>query len=153
MNALELKIPPVAVALLVGAAMWGLAVWVPGLAGPLPRLPAVALLLVLAGALVALLGVASFRRAKTTVNPTTPGAASALVDSGIYGYTRNPMYLGLLLVLAGWGLWLAHALALLGLPAFVVYMNRFQIAPEERALTVVFGDAFTVYRHKVRRWI
>ncbi len=153
MNALELKIPPVALALLVGAAMWGVAVWVPGLAGPLPRLPAVALLLVLAGALVALLGVASFRRAKTTVNPTTPGAASALVDSGIYRYSRNPMYLGLLLVLAGWGLWLAHALALLGLPAFVVYMNRFQIAPEERALTAVFGDAFAAYRHKVRRWI
>lgn len=153
MNALELKIPPVALALLVGAAMWGVAVWVPGLAGPLPRLPAVVLLLVLAGALVALLGVASFRRAKTTVNPTTPGAASALVDSGIYRYSRNPMYLGLLLVLAGWGLWLAHALALFGLPAFVVYMNRFQIAPEERALTAVFGDAFTAYRQKVRRWI
>lgn len=153
MNALELKIPPVALALLVGAAMWGLAVWVPGLGGPLPRLPAVALLLVLAGAFVAGLGVVSFRRAKTTVNPTTPGAASALVASGIYRYTRNPMYLGLLLVLAGWGLWLAHALALLGLPAFVVYMNRFQIAPEERALTAVFGDAFTAYRHKVRRWI
>lgn len=153
MSALELKIPPVALALLVGAAMWGAAVWVPGLAGPLPRLPAVALLLVLAGALVAVLGVASFRRAKTTVNPTTPGAASALVDSGIYRYTRNPMYLGLLLVLAGWGLWLAHALALLGLPAFVVYMNRFQIVPEERALTAVFGDAFAVYRQKVRRWI
>lgn len=153
MNALELKIPPVALALLVAAAMWGVAVWVPGLAGPLPRLPAVALLLVLAGAFVALLGVASFRRAKTTVNPTTPGAASALVDSGIYRYTRNPMYLGLLLVLAGWGLWLAHALALLGLPAFVMYMNRFQIAPEEQALTAVFGDAFAAYRHKVRRWI
>ncbi|MDG5977877.1 isoprenylcysteine carboxyl methyltransferase [Hydrogenophaga taeniospiralis CCUG 15921] len=153
MNALELKIPPVALALLVGAAMWGVAVWVPGQAGPLPRLPAVALLLVLAGALVAVLGVASFRRAKTTVNPTTPGAASALVDSGIYRYSRNPMYLGLLLVLSGWGLWLAHALALLGLPAFVVYMNRFQIAPEERALTAVFGDAFTAYRQKVRRWI
>lgn len=153
MNALELKIPPVALALLVGAAMWSVAVWVPGLAGPLPRLPAVALLLVLAGAFVALLGVASFRRAKTTVNPTTPGAASALVDSGIYRYSRNPMYLGLLLVLAGWGLWLAHALALLGLPAFVMYMNRFQIAPEERALTAVFGDAFSAYRQKVRRWI
>ncbi|MCY1553776.1 Phospholipid methyltransferase [compost metagenome] len=107
----------------------------------------------LAGAFVALFGVASFRRAKTTVNPTTPGAASALVDSGIYRYSRNPMYLGLLLVLAGWGLWLAHALALLGLPAFVVYMNRFQIAPEERALTAVFGDAFAAYRQKVRRWI
>ena len=84
--------------------------------------------------------VLSFRRAHTTVNPMQPSSASSLVTSGIYRYTRNPMYLGMLFVLVGWALYLANVLAFLFLPAFIVYMNRFQLESEECALTALFGE-------------
>jgi protein-S-isoprenylcysteine O-methyltransferase Ste14 len=82
-----------------------------------------------------------------------PAAASSLVTGGIYRWTRNPMYLGMALALAGWGLYLGNfgALALVGL--FVMYIDRYQIDPEERALTARFGDAFAAYRRRVRRWL
>jgi protein-S-isoprenylcysteine O-methyltransferase Ste14 len=69
------------------------------------------------------------------------------------GFTRNPMYLGLLFVLLGWAIFLSNLLALAGIPAFVLYMNRFQIGPEERALTARFGEDFAIYKTRVRRWI
>ncbi|WP_259394822.1 isoprenylcysteine carboxylmethyltransferase family protein [Shewanella sp. SR44-3] len=105
------------------------------------------------GIAVALAGVTSFMRANTTVNPTTPNSASSLVDSGIYRFTRNPMYLGLLSMLLGWAVFLASPLTLIGALVFVVYMNRFQIKPKESALLNVFGTAFLQYQAKVRRWL
>lgn len=153
MSALDLKVPPAAVALLTGAAMWLASSALPALAFSLPFKHSVAVLLAGAGALVAVLGVVSFRRARTTVNPLTPQAASSLVTTGIYRFSRNPMYLGMLLLLAAFAVVLANAAALLVLPFFVVYMNRFQIAPEERALSAMFGPDFTAYTQRVRRWM
>jgi protein-S-isoprenylcysteine O-methyltransferase Ste14 len=106
-----------------------------------------------AGALISGAGVVQFRRAKTTVNPTTPQASSSLVLAGVYRWTRNPMYLGFLVALIGVALWLASPAALLVLPLFVRYMNRFQIVPEERALAARFGASFEQYRRSVRRWL
>jgi len=114
---------------------------------------------VLAGAFAALgiaLGVVAFfqfRKAATTVHPMKPQESSALVVGGVYRYTRNPMYLGMLLVLAAWGVWLANVAAWLALPLFIAYIGRFQIAPEERALEAHFGAAFADYRRAVRRWL
>jgi protein-S-isoprenylcysteine O-methyltransferase Ste14 len=105
------------------------------------------------GIAIAVAGVREFRRARTTVNPLTPAAASAMVRSGIYRHTRNPMYLGMLLMLAGWAVWLASVAALAVLPAFVLYLNRLQIEPEERALASLFGRDFEDYRRSVRRWL
>jgi protein-S-isoprenylcysteine O-methyltransferase Ste14 len=102
---------------------------------------------------VAVAGVLEFRRARTTVNPTTPQAATSMVRSGIYRHTRNPMYLGMLLVLAGWAVWLASLAAVAVLPVFVLYLNRLQIEPEERALASRFGADFEEYRRSVRRWL
>lgn len=115
--------------------------------------PLVALPLIGAGLLFVLAGGISFRRARTTVNPLKPEAASALVTSGIYRYTRNPMYVGFALWLLAWGLYLASPLVLLGVLGFVLYMNRLQIAPEERALGRLFGADFAAYRQRVRRWL
>ena len=98
-------------------------------------------------------GVLSFRRARTTINPLTPEAATTLVISGVYRFTRNPMYLGFLLLLAAWVTWLANPLAWCALPLFVAYLNRFQIRPEEAALQSRFGSAFINYQAQVRRWI
>ena len=106
-----------------------------------------------AGVAVAVLGVLNFRQAQTTVNPLLPANASQLVQSGIFRHSRNPMYLGMLMVLIGWALWLADVSAFLLLPFFVLYLNQFQIKPEERALTGLFGHEFLQYQQKVRRWL
>lgn len=153
MRSLELKIPPVALGILLGALMWVAARSVPVLGFALPAGRLIAAGLAAAGVIIALLGVASFRRARTTVNPLRPEAASALVVSGVFRLTRNPMYLGMLLVLLGWSVLLANALALLFATVFIPLMNRLQIAPEERILAATFGPAFTAYQSAVRRWL
>jgi protein-S-isoprenylcysteine O-methyltransferase Ste14 len=150
---LELKIPPLVVVALVAGAMWAIAAATPAYTALFAGRYAIAGLLAFAGAIIAVLGVVSFRRASTTVNPMKPETTSSLVVGGIYGYTRNPMYLGFLVALLGWGAALGNPLALLPLAAYVAYMNRFQIAPEERALEARFPREFREYRGRVRRWM
>ena len=151
--ALELRIPPVAVVLVASGLMWIAAWCLPSLRRPFSGHLAMALGLFAAGALVSFAGVVQFRRARTTVNPLTPEASSALVVSGVYEWTRNPMYLGFLIALCGWAAYLSNAASVLVLPLFIVYMNRFQIAPEERALRARFGQQFEDYCRSVRRWL
>lgn len=153
MRSLELKIPPAALGHLLGLLMWVVTRGVPALGFTLPASRIIAGILAAAGVMIALLGVFSFRRARTTVNPLRPESASVLVVSGIYRVTRNPMYLGMLLVLLGWGVFLANALALLFAITFIPLMNRLQIAPEERILAATFGSDFFAYQSAVRRWI
>lgn len=153
MHALENKIPPPIVAVLCGALMWGAARYVPGIVARNSWHLIVAAAIVVVGVLFAIAGVISFRRAKTTVNPLAPEKASSLVASGIYRYTRNPMYVGIALVLLAWAVFLLSPVALLGVVAFILYLNRFQIAPEERALESLFGAQFVSYKSRVRRWL
>lgn len=150
---LELKIPPVAVALITAACMWLAARAAPGFEVPFPGRDVVSGMVALSGGFIALLGVVAFSRAGTTVNPMKPGSSSSLVVTGIYSVTRNPMYLGLLLLLLAWVIYLANVLTVLFLPGFVWYMGRYQIEPEERVLASLFGPEFTAYAAKVRRWI
>ena len=153
MHALELKVPPVAVVLFMAALMWLVARAVPVFEIALPARGFLAVGLAVTGMVASLSGVVSFRRANTTVNPMKPDSSSSLVSSGVYALTRNPMYLGFLLVLAGWAVFLSNVLGLLLLPMFVFYMNRFQIEPEEKALAILFGPAFIAYQSRVRRWL
>lgn len=153
MGLLELRIPPPIVGLIIGAGMWIVAALLPTL--PLPRSARLAAAAVLAaiGVAVALGGVISFRRAKTTVNPLKPETSSALVASGVYSFTRNPMYLGMLLVVLAWAVYLSSFWALIGPAFFALYITRFQIVPEERVLDELFGASFAEYKKRVRRWI
>ena len=153
MNALELRVPPVAVLVVTAAAMWAVAQVVPSVDAAQPARLGVALLLGLIGLLVAVAGVVEFRRARTTLHPQKPESSSSVVRSGIYGYSRNPMYLGGLLILLAWGAWLANLASLALAATFVLYLNRFQIGPEERALARNFGVAYTEYLRQVRRWL
>ncbi|MBD9483727.1 isoprenylcysteine carboxylmethyltransferase family protein [Pseudomonas sp. PDM14] len=153
MGALENRVPPPLVATLIGILMGVSIRYLPGFELSLGWRLASALPVLLLGLGLCLSGVLSFHRARTTVNPLRPEKASALVDGGIYRYTRNPMYLGFATVLAAWSLALASPLAMFGVVAFVLYMNRFQIAPEERALATLFGEEFYRYRMRVRRWL
>jgi protein-S-isoprenylcysteine O-methyltransferase Ste14 len=153
MSVPNVRIPPVAIVLVAGAFMWLTSRVVPALAFVIPVQNFIAIALALAGTVVAILGVTSFVRAGTTVNPLSPDAASSLVTSGVYTVSRNPMYLGFLLLLLGWGIYLSNVAAFVIVALFVAYVNRFQIAPEERALQARFGANFAVYCNQVRRWL
>lgn len=150
---LEAKVPPPAVTAAAAAIMWGISRWAPQLAMPWGVRLGLAVAILLVGLAIGAAGVLSFRRARTTLDPTRPQAASSLVRTGIYRVTRNPMYVGLLFVLGAWAVFLSSAWALLGVAGFVLYMTRFQIAPEERALSKRFGSEYASYKASVRRWL
>lgn len=153
MDRLELRIPPVPLALCAGSLMWLASRLVPGLRIELPGMPIAALALAAVGGMLSLGGILTFRSARTTVNPLHPERASTMVATGVYRLSRNPMYAGLLLALAGWAAHLSNPLALVFLPLFIACMNRFQILPEERALTAKFGEDYLAYMKAVRRWL
>jgi len=153
MRALELKVPPPLVALCVGLMMWLASDAVASVEVPLLLRVGICAAFVGTGLGLDIAALLAFRRAKTTVNPFRPRASSSLVTRGVYTFTRNPMYLGLLLLLLGLAAFLANPLALVLPAVFVAYINRFQITPEERTLSSLFGDAFSEYKAKVRRWL
>ncbi|MBK7685676.1 MAG: isoprenylcysteine carboxylmethyltransferase family protein [Rhodocyclaceae bacterium] len=153
MHKLELKVPPPLVALILGIAMSGISLFTATVeVSSLARI-VISIAIALVGGAFSLLGAIAFRRAQTTVNPMKPERASSLVTGGVYQVTRNPMYVGLLLVLLGWAVFLAAPWSLVGPVAFVFYISRFQILPEERVLTPLFGEAYSNYKKKVRRWL
>lgn len=153
MSWLELKVPPPVVALLFGLFMW----LVSSLGGaahvPFGYRVGVAVVVAFVGVVIGVASMASFVRAKTTMNPTKPSATSSLVTSGVFRFTRNPMYLSLVLYLVAWAVYLANWLALLLVPVFMLYITRFQIKPEERALSAQFGQEYASYKARVRRWL
>lgn len=153
MNTLELKIPPPVLALGLAFLMWLTSLLFEPLPVPFGIRLVAALALVAIGQSISISGILLFRRAKTTVNPFKPGATSSLVTNGVYRFTRNPMYIGLLLTLLGWAAFLSSPPALVYLAVFVLYMKRFQIEPEERVLSSLFGDDYAAYQTRVRRWL
>jgi protein-S-isoprenylcysteine O-methyltransferase Ste14 len=153
MRVLELKVPPPALVFLMAALMWLVSQVSPAFGFVLPAHIFFAMFLIVGGFGTGAAGVVIFRRAKTTVNPTKPELSTSLVNSGVYTITRNPMYLGGLVMLTGWAIFLLNALAFLFLPLYVLYINRFQIAPEERALTSLFGQEYVNYQARARRWL
>ena len=150
---LENRIPPPIVMVVTGLAMWALS-WVTSMVH-IPagiRYGVVGVLLVF-GVSVAGLAVSSFRRAGTTINPVKIDNASSLVTTGIYAFTRNPMYVGLATLLVTLAVLLSNAWLLLGPLFFVLYITRFQIIPEERVMQAKFGSAYDAYKARVRRWL
>ena len=149
---LQLKIPPLALTLLFAGAIWltartGLGRF--SLSGQ--GFLAAALFGV--GLAVAASGIYAFSQARTTVSPTRPEGASQLVTGGVYRVTRNPMYLGMALWLTAWAVLLGSFLGLVFVLLFALYLNRFQIAPEERVLLQKFGNTYRNYQTRVRRWL
>lgn len=153
MDKLERKIPPVALFVILLVINHQIANELIAFQLLLPFHNIVFSLSILLAGFVGLAGVYEFKKAKTTVNPVQVEKASTVVDSGVFAYTRNPMYLGLLLLLLGFAYWQQNILALMVSFLFVPYMNRFQIIPEERALEKLFGVEYLEYQLKVRRWI
>jgi len=150
---MQLLLPPPVVVMLLGAAMWAV-----NRALPFARIAftlqlPLAIVLLVTGLLIAGAAAISFIRASTTINPLRPSRASQLITNGVFAFSRNPIYLGDLLILAALAVWLGNAINGLWLPVFVWYISRFQIAPEEEALTRIFGARYAAYCKRVRRWL
>jgi len=150
---LELRIPPPVVFLFSAAFIWLLSIATPWVSFEFPAKNSIALAVAAVGSLFAGAGVFSILLAGTTLRPEKPGEATKLVISGVYGISRNPMYLSLLLFLVSLAVYLANLAAAIPIPFFVIYINRFQIKPEERALASRFGSEFEAYSKHVRRWL
>ncbi len=150
---LSLKIPPPVQALIFGVLMWVVARQVSGGQFQFELQLLVAILIAVAGVALVVTSILEFRRASTTIDPFNPEEASSLVASGVFRFSRNPMYLSLLLVLIGWFIWLGSLYNLAVLALFVSYITVFQINPEEAAMKSLFGEKYDQYCSKVRRWI
>lgn len=153
MRLLQLRIPPRLVAVAVAFGMWAVSFLEPRFDLPQSHHWATALAGALGGAAITFTGAAALRAAKTTLLPMRPQETTSLVTTGIFRWTRNPMYLGLATALVGWAAFLSAAWPLLGPILFVLYVNQFQILPEERVLTELFGAEYTNYTYRVRRWL
>ena len=112
-----------------------------------------AILIAISGVPLVITSMLEFRRASTTIDPFHPEEATSLVDGGVFRFSRNPMYVSLLLVLIGWSIWLGSLYNLAVLAMFVAYITVFQIKPEEAAMKTRFGEAYEKYCRNVRRWI
>ncbi len=159
MHTLELKIPPPLVMVISGL----LAFFISGRSGTF-LLEQVnsgdfvgnvlwPLIFLALGIAIAVSGVREFARHNTTINPLNPNQSSSVVNSGIFRLSRNPMYLGMLLVLIAWADYLDNLLGFSGAVFFMLYITRFQILPEERILLDNFGEDFQNYLNSVRRWL
>jgi len=133
--------------------MWALAEALPRLDFDFAARRWAAAILIPAGLAIGIAAFLQFRRADTTINPMTPDRSAALVTTGLYGISRNPIYVADAVILVGCALLFANALAFLAVPLFAAYVQRFQIAAEERALRGRFGEPFEAYCRRVRRWL
>lgn len=150
---MKLKIPPAIVALGIAGVMWLVAQNFDPEWAIFNGVRWIGLIFAGAGGGIGLLGLVQFYKKSTSINPHKPRNASRLVTDGIYGISRNPMYVGLLLILIGYGWFLGNILAFAVTALFVVYMNRFQIIPEEEVMEEKFGEEFRKYKSSVHRWL
>ncbi len=153
MKMLEHKIPPPLVAFIFALLMWLLNLALPGFDTSSQIRTVIALFVFCIGIAFTLPGLIAFKRKGTTINPLAPDKASSLVQDGIYKITRNPMYFGMLMYLIAWAIFLSNLFTTPLVIGFVVYMNKFQIEPEEKALSAIFGEDYKSYTNKVRRWL
>jgi protein-S-isoprenylcysteine O-methyltransferase Ste14 len=150
---LKLKIPPPAYALIIGFLMWSLNKYFPVVHFISSPWNKIGLVLIALAFTMDLSSLFLFFKKHTTPSPFTPDNASALVTTGLYKMTRNPMYVGLLIILAGYGVWLGSLMPFVLLPVFYGLITHMQIKPEEAILEKKFGQEYLDYKSRVRRWL
>lgn len=150
MKRLELKIPPLILMIVFGILSFFVSKFDPFIFGNFRLLP---LFMVGVGGVISLWSVVIFKNEKTTVDPMNPNKSNNLVVNGVYKYSRNPMYLSFYLWLLAWSIYLSSPLSILFSLFFVLYLNIFQILPEEKILIEKFGKSYKDYIESVRRWI
>lgn len=148
-------IPPPVVLLICGLLMWLIKRWIPSFYLTFPNSNILFWIVLLAGLLVLASGFSHMIRHKTTTRPfrKSLGEATTIVTKGIFRYTRNPIYLGMAILLVAWVIFLENWLAVTGVVVFIAFITEYQIKPEEEALEKIFGDEYVRYRKAVRRWI
>lgn len=150
---MALRIPPLLQFFICAVVGWAASQALESLAFSWTLLLPIGVALVGTGIAIGVVAVGAFARASTTVNPIDPNKAETLVTTGIFRVSRNPMYLGMLLVLIGGAFLLSNLSALIGPALFVAAMTELQIKPEEQVLQSKFGDTYRVYSAQTRRWI
>jgi protein-S-isoprenylcysteine O-methyltransferase Ste14 len=150
---MKLRIPPVVIFFLALGILFGAHYLFPELSYSFSNQTLLSRIFLGLGVLISFSGIISFRMKGTTVDPLHPKKASSLVRSGIYRYTRNPMYLGMALVMIGGIIRIGNPIGIVALIFFVWYITIFQIKPEEEALKKLFEDEYKTFCKKVRRWI
>lgn len=153
MKSLSLKIPPPIIALISALLIWFLSLYLPNCREVEIARHFTAWLMVGIAAILDMWALLSFKCAKTTIDPRYPHRTSSMVTLGVYHYTRNPMYVGLIIILSAWSVYLGSLAGFGVVIACVLYLNTFQIAGEESALEKLFGDAYLDYKRRVRRWL
>ena len=145
------KIPPPTVTLVFGLAIYFSKPLFPDFSNLI--LNVLSLLLIIVGPLTLISAARSFKVQETTINPINIDKATSLVVSGVFKYSRNPMYLGMALILLS----ISFKFNLLGgiffTLLFAIYITRFQIIPEEAVMEKLFSDDFQKYKSKTRMWI
>ena len=150
---MKLLIPPPVQAIICAGLMWLIARQFPEFSFSGSFQQPFAILICIIGIGIDLVSVGLFAREKTTVSPFSPNKTSALITSGIYKFTRNPMYLGMTCILTGLAVWLGNYACFLMIPCFIWYITQLQIIPEEEILLERFGEEYGEYMLRVRRWI
>ena len=150
---MKLLIPPPIQTLFSAILMWVISQYLNQANFNLNGMNGFALVCLISGGIIIVLGINKFRQTKTTINPHKPNEASSLVVGGIYRYTRNPMYFGLLIILFSIALYLKNLISFLVIPLYMLFITKYQIIPEEEALENIFGEEYKSYKNKVRRWI
>lgn len=150
---LELLIPPPLLLLATALLMWIFAVFLTFAKIDIPARTIIGTTAFTLGVLIDVCAVIQFWRAKTTVNPISVHNTTRLVTTGLYRFSRNPMYIGQLLILIAWAIYLRNVLSMFWIPAYIFWIERFQIVPEERLLEAKFRGTFIAYARRVRRWV
>lgn len=150
---MELKIPPPLYLLACFLLMWLLAAYAPASSWESEHLRFLGTTFMAIGVSFDVWSLVGFVKSKTTINPINPEKASQLVTDDLYRITRNPMYLGMALILVGWAIYLGGLSSFLLIPVFVYLLTKYQIIPEERILENLFGEEYLHYKSRVRRWI
>jgi protein-S-isoprenylcysteine O-methyltransferase Ste14 len=153
MHALENRVPPIIVMAVAALVAYLASLQLPLISIDKEISTPLGLMFSLMGVCLIASGAIEFKRHKTTVDPTKPNKATSLVASGIYKLSRNPMYLGIAAFLIAFAFFMQSLFILLSLPLFILYMTRYQIVPEERAMLSLFGEQYQQYKAKVRRWL
>ena len=119
----------------------------------IPNQNLTSILILLIGILILIIPVSKFIKSKTTIDPIKFKKVNKLVTSGIYKYSRNPMYLGLLLIVISSSILYLNIYSVTTPMIFYYWINRFQIKREEIFLTEKFGKEYLLYMTRTRRWI
>ena len=150
---MKLLIPPPVYALIIGVLMWFLNRYFPIVHFIDSPWNKIGVAMIVVSAVSDFWSIFLFLKKHTTANPMKPENTTGIITKGLYKITRNPMYVGLLIILTGYAIWLGSLTPFFVLPLFYLLITEMQIKPEEEILERKFGQDYLNYKNSVRRWL